>query len=79
MTLGDLPAGQPYPDGAVQPAGTFRKGGEQRLAQEQAFPAWCYRPDPQFASLIPAVQHYPPPEGRPFLPIPFEHSDKLFA
>ncbi len=77
MTLGGLPAGQPDPHRPVQPAGTLRQGGQQRLAQEQAFPAGRHRPESQFASLVPPVQHDTPAEGRPFLPIPFEHSDEL--
>ena len=79
VTLSDLPTGQPHPNRAVQPAGPFGKRGEEWLTQEEAFSAGSHCPKPQFASLIPAVQHYPPAEYRPLVPIPFEHSNELFA
>jgi hypothetical protein len=79
MTLGNLSAGQPYPDRSVQPAGSLSEGGQERLAQQEAFPGRGHCPKPQFASLVPAVQYYPPPEGRPLMPVPIEYSDELFA
>jgi hypothetical protein len=79
VTLGDLSAGQPHPYGAIQPTGPLGEGGQERLAQEKAFPGRSDRPEPQFASLVPPVQHNSPAERRPFLPIPFEHSDELLA
>jgi len=79
VTLGDLSACQSYPHRAVEPARTLSQGGEKWLAQKEAFAGRCDRPEPQFASLVPPVQHDAPPEGRPFLPIPVEHSDQLFT
>jgi hypothetical protein len=79
MTLSNLPAGQSHPNRAVQPAGAFGQSGEEWLTQQKAFSAGGHCPKPQFASLIPAVQHDTPPECRPLVPVPIEHSDKLFS
>jgi hypothetical protein len=78
MTLSDLPTGQPDPDCAIEPTGSFGESGEEGLAQQETFSARRHCPKPQFPSLIPAVQYQPPPEDRPLMPIPFEHSDELF-
>ena len=78
MTLGDLSACQSDADRAIQPAGALGQRGEEGLAEEEAFSRRSHRPKTQFASLIPAVQYYAPPEYRPLVPIPFEHPDKLF-
>ncbi len=79
VTLGDLSAGQPNPNRAVQPAGPFGQGGQERLTQKETLPGRGDRPEPQFASLVPPVQYHSPAERRSFLPIPFEHSDELLA
>jgi hypothetical protein len=79
VTLGHLSTGQPNPYRAVEPTGPFGECCEERLAEQEALSAWCDRPKPQFSSLIPTMQHDAPPEYRPFVPVPFEHSDELFA
>jgi hypothetical protein len=79
MTLGHLAAGQPDPHGSIQPARSFGQAGQQRLAQEKAFPTRGDRPKSQSASLITLVQYHTPGVGRPLLAVPVEDSDKLFA
>jgi hypothetical protein len=79
MTLGYLAASEPDPDGAIQPAGTFGQGTQERLGEQEAFPGRGHRSEPQFASLVSPVQHHAPAKGRPFLPIPVEHSEQLLA
>jgi hypothetical protein len=70
VALTDLSTGQPDPDRTIQPAGAFRQGSQQRLAQQEAFPRGGYRPKPQFASLISPMQDDSPGKDRPFVPIP---------
>jgi hypothetical protein len=79
MDLSGLPAGQSDPDCSIQPAGTLRQAREERLAQKEALPSGSHRPEPQFASLVSPVQYNSPGERRPFLAIPFEHSDELLS
>jgi len=79
MALGHLSAGQPHPHRSVQPAGTFHQPWEEGLTQEETLAARRYRSEPQFASLVPPMQHHAPPEGRPLVPVPFEHPEELFA
>jgi hypothetical protein len=79
MTLGNLSAGQPHSYRPIEPAGSFGEAGEERLAKQETFSAWRYCPKPQFPSLIPAVEYDPPPEYRPLVPVPVEHSNELFA
>jgi hypothetical protein len=79
VALGHLPASESNPYRTIQPAWAFRQAGQQRLAQEKAFPTRGDRPKPQSASLIALVQYHAPGIGRSLLAIPVEHSDKLFA
>jgi hypothetical protein len=79
VSLGDLPAGEPNTDSSIQPARAGRQARQQRLAEEQAFTAWGNRAEPQFASLIPPMQHNSPGEGRALVVIPIQHSDELLA
>ena len=79
VTRGNLAAGQPYPHRAIQPAGPLGQGSQERLGQQETLAGGGNRPKPQFASLITPMQHHPPPEGRPFQPIPVEHPNQLLA
>ncbi len=79
VTLGNLAACQPYSHRAIQPARTFRKRAQQGLGQKQAFSRRGYRPKPQFASLISAVQHHSPTKNRPLVPVPIQHPEQLLA
>jgi hypothetical protein len=79
MTARDLPAGQPDPNCAVQPAWPLRQLGQEWLAEQEALPAGCHRPESQFAVLISLMQDHAPGKGRALLAVPVEHSDELFA
>jgi adenosylmethionine-8-amino-7-oxononanoate aminotransferase len=79
MVLGHMPAGQPYPYRPIQPTRARRQRRQQGLSQDETLARGRHRPKTQFASLISAVQHNAPAEGRPLLPIPFEHPDQLLA
>jgi hypothetical protein len=79
MILADVPAGEPHPDCAIQPAGSRRQGCQERLGKDQAFACRGDRPKTQFASLISAVQYHSPTKSRPLVPIPIEHPDQLIA
>jgi hypothetical protein len=79
MTLSNLAAGQPHPNRAIQPAGSIDESHQERLAQQEALATRGHCPKPQFPSLIPTVQDYPPPECRAVVLVPIQHSDELFA
>jgi hypothetical protein len=79
VALGHFSAGQPDPNGSIQPARPFGQAGEERLAQEKAFSTRGDRPESHSASLITLVQYHAPGVGWPLLAVPVEHPDKLFA
>ena len=63
VRVGESPALQPDPHGAIQPAGHPAQLVQQRLAQQQAFALRCDRAEPQSATLAPLVDDGAPLES----------------
>ena len=79
LRVGDPAALQPDPDGAIEPAGHRGELIQHRLAQEEAFTLRGDCSEPQFATLVAAVNDGAPTEAGHAVLVPVQDLEELIA